>query len=99
MSTAYDRARPRSHATLRVEQLLSRYPDLKDEELAELINLFPHLDMLSLGLLAADDRLADKLGDFYRDHGDRLDRVVPLRTTVFAFAMLALMAMLWLVLA
>ena len=99
MSTAYDRARPRSHATWRVEQLLSRYPDLKDEELAELINLFPHLDMLSRGLLAADDRLADKLGDFYRDHGDRLDRVVPLRTTVFAFAMLALMAMLWLVLA
>ena len=98
MSTAYDRARPRSDATLRVEHLLSRYPNLKEEELAELINLFPHLDMISRGLLAADDRLGDKVGDFYREHGNRLDHVVPLRTSIFALAVLALMAVLWLVL-
>ena len=51
MSTAYDRARPRSDATLRVEHLLSRYPNLKEEELAELINLFPHLEVMNICVL------------------------------------------------
>ena len=72
MATPYDRARPRPETTLRAEALLSRYPNLSEQELAELINLFPNLNMVARGLMAADDRLGGKVEDFYRDHGEKI---------------------------
>ena len=69
MATPYDRARPRSETTLRAEALLSRYPNLSEQELAELINLFPTLNMVARGLMAADAHLGGKVEHFYRDHG------------------------------
>jgi hypothetical protein len=72
MATTYGRLKPRSQTTLRVEALLGRYPDLSQHELAELINLFPHLHMVDQGLMIVDDRLAAKLADFHRDHGKKL---------------------------
>ena len=99
MSTPYSRARPRSESSLRVEHLLGRYPDLREQELAELVYLFPHLDMISRAMIAADERLGAKAQDFYRSHGARFDLVVPPRTSLFAVAMLGLILILWLVLA
>ena len=49
-----------------------RYPNLSEEELATLINLFPYIRILDLGLMTADDRLAGKLDAFHRDHGEKL---------------------------
>lgn len=46
--------RPRSQTTLRVEALLGRYPNLSEQELAELINLFPSLNLLDEGLMTSD---------------------------------------------
>ncbi|HEV2747039.1 MAG TPA: hypothetical protein VGW34_07040 [Allosphingosinicella sp.] len=88
MATVYDRARPRSHTTLRAEHLLSRYPNLSEQELAELINLFPHVNMVARGLMAADDRMGTKVEDFYRDHGEKLDTLRGGRTTLIALAAL-----------
>ena len=88
MATPYDRARPRSETTLRAEDLLSRYPNLREQELAELINLFPHVNMVARGLMAADDRMGAKVEHFYRDHGDKLDGSGGGRTTLIALAAL-----------
>jgi hypothetical protein len=92
MVTVYDRARPRSETTLRVEHLLGRYPNLSEQELAELINLFPHVDMVARGLLAADDRMRTNVDAFYRDHSAKLDTLRRRRTTVIA--VVALLAIL-----
>ena len=91
MATPYDRARPRSETTLRAEDLLSRYPNLSEQELAELINLFPHVNMVARGLMAADDRMGAKVERFYRDHGDKIGSGGG-RTTLVAVAALAAIA-------
>ncbi|MDT9601065.1 hypothetical protein [Sphingosinicella rhizophila] len=88
MATVYDRARPRSETTLRAEHLLSLYPNLSERDLAELINLFPHVNMVSRGLMAADDRMGSKVEHFYRDHGAKLGSVGGGRTTLIALAAL-----------
>jgi hypothetical protein len=99
MAAVYDRARPRSDTTLRAEELLSRYPNLKEEELAELINLFPHLNMIARGLMAADERLGAKVEAFYTEHGDRLDGGLGGRTKQIALATFAGFFLLWMILA
>ncbi len=72
MATSHNRMRPRSQITLRVEALLGRYPNLSEQELAELINIFPSLDLLDQGLMTSDDHLAGKLKDFHQEHGRKL---------------------------
>jgi hypothetical protein len=86
MATPYDRARPRTDSTLRAESLLSRYPNLSEPELAELINLFPHLNMVARGLITADDNLGGKVEHFYRDHGAELGTLASGRMTLLAMA-------------
>ena len=98
MATVYDRARPRSATTLRAENLLSRYPNLSEQELAELINLFPHVNMVSRGLMAADDRMGAKVEHFYRDHGAKLDGGLGGRATLVALAAFAAVFIIWAVL-
>jgi hypothetical protein len=79
MATIYSRAKPRSEATLRAEALLVRYPNLSEQELAELINLFPTLSILDQALMTADGGLSGKLAQFDRDHGNKLrPHLVPL---------------------
>lgn len=96
MATSYDRLRPRPDTATRVQQLVERYPDLSDGDLAELIELYPQLNLLDQGLMTADDRLAAKLADFHRDHGAKLK---PPAVELFAFlafpAVLALFALWW----
>ena len=84
MSTVYDRARPRSQTALRAEYLLSRYPNLSEQELTELINLFPHVNMVARGLMAADDHMGSKVEAFHRDHGAKLDSFGGPRATLIA---------------
>lgn len=52
--------------------LLERYPDLSDQELADLIGAFKRFPLLDLGILAADEQLAEKLAAFHTDHGGKL---------------------------
>ena len=97
MEATYYRSRPRSETALRAEILLDRYPNLSEQELAELINLFPGLSLLDQGLMTADEHLSDKLGDFHRDHGDKL-KVRKIDLIIFlAFpAFLAIFTLWWL---
>ena len=95
MATPYARARPRSEDAMRVEDLLGRYPNLSEQELAELINLFPKVDMVARALIAADDRLGEKVVNLYRDHGEQLDATIAGRTLPFALALFVAAVLFW----
>ena len=71
-SQHYSRSRELSEGAVKAEALLNRYPDLSEQELASLIRTFAHLPLLDFGLMAADERLGEKLDAFYRDHGYKL---------------------------
>ena len=89
-SQHYSRSRALSKGAAKAETLLSRYPDLTEKELASLIRKFQNLPLLDFGLLAADERLGDKLDEFYRDHGDKLRP--PLSGLSWAMALLVVLA-------
>jgi hypothetical protein len=72
ISHIHERSRPPSETTVQAKTLLSRYPNLSEVELAKLINLFPYIRILDLGLMTSDERLAGKLQAFHRDHGKKL---------------------------
>jgi len=98
MATRYtSRARPRSHATLKAEALLVRYPDLSEQELTSLIEIFPTLPILDRGLMTADERLARNLAAFDRDHGSKLHGSGTTLLWMLAFpATVAITAIWWL---
>jgi hypothetical protein len=79
----HERFRPPSETTVQAEALLSRYPNLSEVELATLINLFPYIRILDLGLMTSDERLGGKLDAFRREHGNRLRTPI---SSLIAFA-------------
>ena len=89
-SQTYVRTRPSSETMAEVESLLSRYPNLSEIELATLINLFPTLRILEVGLMTADDRLSRKFEAFHRDHGRKLK--IPMSSLIAFFAIPATVA-------
>jgi hypothetical protein len=97
MATTYDRARPRSGTSLRAEALLARYPNLSEQELAELINLFSRLTMVDQAVMAADERVAEKLVEFHRRHGEDLSVLTGERTRLLVWAAMAAALILWLI--
>lgn len=83
-SQPYSRARELSASAHHAQALLERYPDISDQELATLISTLAELPLLDFGLLAADERMDDKLNAFHADHGDKLRP--PLSGIVWAIA-------------
>lgn len=91
----YQRSRPPSETTVKAEALLMRYPNLSEAELATLINLFPYIRILDLGLMTSDDRLAGKLDAFHRDHGEKLKTPISSLIGFLALPAILLLAGLW----
>ena len=80
-------SRPLSANGLMAERLISRYPALDARELDTLIETYPQLPILDVGLMSADDRLGPKLDAFQRDHRQSLKP--PIGTRVAVWSMLA----------
>ncbi len=96
MATVYDRLRPRSETALRAETLLTRYPNLSEPELAELINLFPTLRSVDQMVLTANGRLSGKFADFHREHSEELKMPRAERIAFVAIpAVLGILALWW----
>ena len=91
----YSRSRQPSEMALRAEALLNRYPNLSEKELASLVRMFPYLPVLDVGLMTADDRLAEKLEAFHRDHGRKLRAPVASLATFLVFPFLVALGLLW----
>jgi hypothetical protein len=71
-SPRLSQTRPPSERTLKVERLLTRYPDITEQELSYLIGTFPYLPPVDVSLMLADDALLEKLESFHHDHGHML---------------------------
>ena len=83
-SQPYFRSRGLSPRAARAEALLYRYPEISEQELADLIRTFANLPLLDFGLFAADQRLGAKLDAFYADHGEKLRPSLPLTWSMIA---------------
>ena len=96
MTTQYfPRSRERSVIAQRTEALVSRYPNLSETELAELINLMSDLPILDFGLMTADDDLAAKMGAFQRDHGVKVGSQLVGAIAVLAVPAIITLGVLW----
>jgi hypothetical protein len=92
---SYVRSRPPSEMTVRAEALLKRYPNLSEHELATLIDIFPRLRILDLGLMTCDERLSEKLDAFHRDHGRKLKAPVSSLIAFLAVPGIIALGLLW----
>lgn len=86
MATRYQfQPRRPSELGLEAETLLSRYPELRPNELQALIEIFPRLPHIDVALMSADTRLAKKVSAFRDAHED--DLKMPIATRIgFAIA-------------
>lgn len=96
--STYKRSREPSDTARTVAALLNRYPDISEQELAALIEAFPYVPALDLGLMTADDRLSGKLEAFHRDHGDKLKTPLSSLVVFLAIPLTLAAGVLWWVL-
>lgn len=61
-------ARPADEA----RQLIKRYPNLSEIELARLVNLYRELSALDVALMLSEDELAPKLDQFSADNRSKI---------------------------
>ena len=94
-SQGYVRSRPPSEMTVRAEALLSRYPDLSEHELTNLIEIFPQLRILDVGLMTADDRLSRQFEAFHRDHGAKFALSISAIVGFLSLPAILLLGLLW----
>lgn len=70
--TANSRSRAPSPMAEEARELLWAYPELAPEQIGRLIDIFPKLPILDVGLMTSDERLAPKLDAFQREHGRKI---------------------------
>jgi len=91
----YARSRPPSELTASAKALLSRYPNLSEYELSILIDIFPHLRILDVGLMTGDDRLSRQIEAFHRDHGRKFGSPISTLIGFLSFPVLLMIGVLW----
>ena len=91
----YARSRPPSEMSATAKGLLSRYPNLSEYELSILLDIFPRLRILDVGLMTGDDRLASQLKAFHRDHGSKLRSPISSLLGLLAFPAILVLGVLW----
>ena len=78
-------------------QLISRYPDLTIAELDRLIDIYPRLAILDVGLMTSDPSISTRLDAFCRDHRRKLKRssagpllflIIPIAALIWAFLLM-----------
>lgn len=84
-----------SQLAARSEALLMRYPRISEDELAQLIDIFPYVPALDRGLMSADARLSDKLTAFHRDHGGKMKAPEAALIAALAFPFIMAAGLLW----
>ena len=86
---------PRRPAVEEAAELIERYPNLSEIELARLINLYRRFSALDTALLLSDDGLAPKLDRFTTEHRSKVR--LPLRqyAGLLVYTLLTLAAVAW----
>lgn len=73
-------------------QLISQYPNLTAAELDRLIDIYPRLPILDVGLMTADPSISTRLDAFCREHGRKLKRS---NAGLLLFLILPIVVMIW----
>ena len=76
-------------------ELISRYPNLSETELARLINLYRGLSALDMALILSDERLAPSLDRFSTDHQSRIRTPFRQYAALVGYALIGVAALAW----
>jgi hypothetical protein len=76
-------------------QLIKRYPNLSEVELARLINLYRELSALEMALMLSDEELAPGLDRFSSDHRSRIRTPFRQYAALVAYAVAGLAVTAW----
>jgi dsRNA-specific ribonuclease len=76
-------------------ELISRYPNLSETELARLINLYRELSALDMALMLSDESLAPHLDRFSADHRSRIKTPFRQYAALVGYAVVAIAAAAW----
>lgn len=78
-----------------VRQLIARYPNLSEIELARLINLYRELSALDMALMLSDEKLAPRLDRFSVDHRSRIRTPFRQYAALVGYAVAFIAALAW----
>lgn len=78
-----------------VRELIRRYPNLSEIELARLINLYREMSALDVALMLSDERLAPSLDRFSTDHRSKIRRPFRQYAALVGYALIGLAALAW----
>ena len=76
-------------------ELIDRYPDLSEVELARLINVYRELSALDAALMISDEKLGRKMEKFFADHRAKLKTPFRQYAILVAIAVVGVAAVLW----
>ena len=78
-----------------VRNLVGRYPNLSEIELARLINTYRELTALEMALMLSDEDLAPRLDRFSADHRSKIRAPFRQYAALVGYAVLAIVAVAW----
>ena len=76
-------------------ELIARYPNLSEIELARLINLYRELSALDMALMLSDETLAPRLDRFSGDHRSRIRTPFRQYAALVGYAVVGLAVAVW----
>ena len=79
----------------KARELIGRYPNLSETELARLINLYRELSALDMALMLSDERIAPRLDRFSADHRSKIRTPFRHYAALVGYAVLGLGAVAW----
>jgi hypothetical protein len=78
-----------------VRELIGRYPNLSEIELARLINLYRELPALDIALMLSDESLAPRLDRFSADHRSKIRTPFRHYAALVAYAVVGVAVVAW----
>jgi len=76
-------------------ELIRRYPNLSEIELARLINQYGELSALDMALMLSDEKLAPNLDRFSADHRSKIRTPFRQYAALVGYALLGVAAVAW----
>jgi hypothetical protein len=76
-------------------ELIRRYPNLSEIELARLINLYRGLSALEMALMLSDEKVAPNLDRFSADHRSRIRTPFRQYAALVAYAVVGVAVVVW----
>lgn len=90
---------PGGAAAQQAVDLIRRYPNLSEIELARLINLYRQLPALDVALMISDDDLSPRLDRFFSEHRSKIRTPFRQYAVLVVLAVVGIATIVWAVLA